>query len=105
MTNAQERSLKKIRQLVEKDLYNGKYEIKVWDVNENEYFVSLVVEYGRKNDEGTLAVFARDRAHLFIGKRGAVTYPVLKQLKNGKFKHYTKKFKGYSILQAVIDQR
>ena len=101
MTKAQEKAIKKIRTLVESDLYSDSYEIKKWDIDENEYFVSLVIEFGLKNDEGTLAaVISRDRAHLFIGKRGGITYPVSK---NGKY--YTKKFKGYSILQAVCDQR
>lgn len=106
MTKAQEKALNKIRKLVENQFYNDEYEIKKWEVEENEFFVSLVVVYGMKNDNGTLAeVFARDHAQLFIGKKGGVTYPVSKTLKNGNFKWYTKRFKGYSILQAVIDQR
>lgn len=105
MTKAQEKALNKIRKLVENQFYNDEYEIKKWEVEENEFFVSLVVVYGMKNDNGTLAeVFARDHAQLFIGKKGGITYPVCRFLKNGKFKTYTKRFKG-SILQAVIDQR
>ena len=53
MTAAQERALKRIQKLVENEFYSDDYEIKEWDVKENEYFVSLVVEYGMKNDEGT----------------------------------------------------
>lgn len=106
MTRAQEKALERIKALVERELYDDRYEIKRWDVDENEYFVSLVVEYGMKGDEGTRARYTcRDRAHLFIGKRGGVTYPVTKQLKNGEWKLYTKRFKGYSILQAVVDQQ
>ena len=106
MTNAQERALAKIEKLVKNGFYSDDMEIKKWEVNENEYFVSLVLEYGLKNDEGTLAeVFARDRAQLFIGKKGGVRYPVNKLLKNGKFKHYEKRFKGITILEAVCDQR
>lgn len=106
MTAAQERALKRIQKLVENEFYSDDYEIKEWDVKENEYFVSLVVEYGMKNDEGTYAeIFARNRAHLYIGKKGGVSYPVNKILKNGNHKNYTKRFKGYSILQAVVDQR
>ena len=108
MTKSQERALNKIKRLAEKWANEGfeDGELKKWDVEENEYFVSVIVEIGGKNDEGTQAeVFARDRAQLFIGKCGGVTYPVYKRLKNGTYKHYTKTFKGYSILQAVVDQR
>lgn len=102
MTKSQEKALKKIKLLVEKELYSDDYEIKKWEVTENEYFIALVVEYGLKADEGTLAAsIARDHALLFIGKHGGITYPM--SSKNGKV--YTKRFKGYSILQAVCDQR
>lgn len=108
MTNSQEKALNKIKRLAEKWANDGfkDGELKEWNVEEDEYFVSVVVEIGGKNDEGTWAeVVCRDRAQLFIGKCGGVTYPVHKRLKNGTFKHYTKTFKGYSILQAVVDQR
>ena len=108
MTKSQERALNKIKRLAEKWASEGfeDGELKEWNVEENEYFVSVIVEIGGKNDEGTQAeVFARDRAQLFIGKCGGVTYPVYKRLKHGTYKHYTKTFKGYSILQAVVDQR
>lgn len=106
MTKAQGKALERIKRLVEKEFYSDEYEIKKWEVNENDYFVSLILEYGMKGDEGTLAeLFARDRAHLFIGKRGGVTYPVSKLLKSGKLKSYQKRFKGITILQAVIDQK
>ena len=110
MTKSQERALNKIRRLVDQEIKGIRgdrddKEIKVWEVDENEYFVSVIVEYGYKNDEGTMAsIICRDRAHLFIGKRGGITYPVSKKLKNGTWKHYSKEFKGYSILQAVVDQ-
>ena len=101
MTRLQEKAIEKIRKLVERELYSDDYEIKQWDISENEYFVALVVEYGLKNDEGTLAsIFARDHAQLFIGPRGGITYPVFK---NGKTSR--RQFGGYSILQAVVDQR
>lgn len=108
MTKSQERALNKIKRLAEKWANEGfkDGELKEWNVEEDEYFVSVIVEIGGKNDEGTWAeVVCRDRAQLFIGKCGGVTYPVHKRLKNGTFKHYTKAFKGYSILQAVVDQR
>lgn len=106
MTKAQERAIERIKQLVNRDWPAEKgYEVKEFTISENEYFVSVVIETGLKDDEGTYAaVFARDRAQLFVGKKGGVTYPVSKKLKNGKYKHYEKRFEGYSILQAVVDQ-
>lgn len=102
MTKSQEKAIAKIRSLVERELYSDQYEIKRFDITDNKYFISLYVQYGLIGDEGTLAeALGRDSAHLFIGKRGGITYPMSK--KNGKF--YTKKFEGYSILQAVCDQR
>ena len=99
MTNSQERSLKKIKKLIDEAMTSNQ-EIKTWEVRENEYFVAVYVVYGYKDDEGTLGFFLRDHAHLFIGKRGAITYPC-----EGKRGYTTRKFNGYSILQAVIDQR
>lgn len=102
MTKQQEKAIEKVRRLVKAELYSDDYEIKEWKISECEYFVSLVVEYGLKNDEGTMAsLIARDRAHLFIGEKGGITYPVTK--KNGDI--VRRRFKGYSILQAVCDQR
>lgn len=102
MTKAQENAISKIRRLVESELLSDNYEIKEWKVEDCKYFISVVVEYGLKNDEGTMAsILARDRAHLFIGKHGGVTYPVTN--KDGRT--VQRRFKGYSILQAVCDQR
>ena len=99
MTKSQEKAIERIRQLVERDM-TDKQEIKIWGINEGEYFVSLVIEYGYIGDEGTLsAIFCRCHAHLFIGKRGGITYLIYR---NGK--QVERRFKGYSILQAVCDQ-
>ena len=107
MTRAQERKLEAIRHEAEKSLFWGgpeKYEVKKWEVEEFVSFVSLVVETGMKGDEGTMAeVFARDRAHLFIGSRGKVTYPVHHKKKDGTWKHYEKDYTF--LLAAVVDQR
>lgn len=54
------------------------YEIKRCDIDDefSKSFVSMVIVVGMKNDEGTYAeIIARDRAHYFIGKRGAVSIP------------------------------
>ena len=99
MTKSQEKAIERIRKLVESEC-RDRYEIKIWELKEHETFVSLYVAYGLKNDEGTLAeLLCRDKAHLFVGKRGGITYPIYK---NGR--QIERKFKGYSILQAVVDQ-
>ena len=101
MTNAQKRAIARIDDLVRKEFYNDKYEIKERKIDENEYFVSMIIEWGLKNDEGTMAaIFARDRAHLFIGRKGGITYPVYK---NGD--STCRRFSGITILQALCDQR
>lgn len=101
MTNSQERAIKRIKELTNEILYSENYEIKKFEVTDCDYFISVIIETGLKNDEGTLAaVFGRDRAHLFIGKRGAITYPVYKI-----GKHIRRKFHGYSLLEAVCAQR
>lgn len=101
MTKSQEKAIEKIRKLGEELFYGGadEYEFKEFDIQElNNGTISLVVETGMKNDEGTLAaLFTRDRAHLFIGKKGGITYYDKNCIK--------KVFKGYSLLQAVLDQR
>ena len=108
LTKAQEKAISNIKKLAEKvhERHADKYEIKRFDVDTNEYFADVVVEIGMKDDEGTMAeVFCRECAQLFVGPRGGITYPVSKQMKNGSWKHYTKRFEGYSLLQAVVDQR
>ena len=102
MTKAQEIAVAKLRKMAESmhGHCSDSYEVKEWEVEENEYFVSLYFSVGIKGDEGTLAaVIGRDSCHLFIGKRGGVTYPVTK---NGK--NYTKRFTG-RLFGVSIDQR
>ena len=101
MTNSQKLAMERIKKLTNDLLYNDNHEIKKFEVTDCDYIMSVIVETGLKNDEGTLAaIVGRDRAHLFIGKRGAITYPVHK---NGKF--IRRKFHSYSMLEAVCDQR
>lgn len=101
MTKSQEKAIAKVRKLVESEIRPDREEIKTWEVKEYTYFVALYIVYGYKNDEGTLSEYLlRDKAHLFIGKRGAITYPV-----DYRGRTVRRKFKGYSILQAVCDQR
>lgn len=108
MTKSQAKAVEMIRKEAERTLFFGSdksiYEFKEWTVEEGEYFVNVVLEVGRKGDEGTMAaIVCRDRAQFFIGKRGGITYPMSKTCKNGKHKWWTKPYT--SVLSAVIDQR
>lgn len=101
MTKKQMWAIENLKREVEHSVtYGDRYEFKEFTVTENEYFVNVVMEIGRKNDEGTMAeIFCRDRAQFFIGKRGGVRYPVAK--KNGNV--VERPFK--SVLGTVLDQR
>lgn len=102
MTKAQERKVKMLRRQAETEF--SFTEVKTFEVEENEYFVSVYAVIGLPEDEGTMAaVFARDSIHVFIGKKGGITYPVSKQLKNGQWKHYTKRYERF--LATSLDQR
>ena len=101
MTKAQEKTVGRIKAMMEQDFIYDKerYEIKEFEVKENDYFVSVVGEVGLKGDEGTLAqIFVRERFHLFIGKKGGITY----YNRKGTRKHL-KKCQG--LLTISIEQR
>lgn len=102
MTNAQVKTIEKIKKMANAYIYNDDYELKQFDVKENDIFVSVIVETGLKNDEGTLAaIIGRNRAHLYVGKRGGITYPVYK-----KNKSFTKRLlNGESLLTVYLDQK
>ena len=104
MTAAQEKTVARIRRQAERELFFGRpevYEFKVWEVEDCGSFVSLVLETGMKEDEGTMAaIFCRDRAHLFVGPGGGITYPMYTK-RRGSF---TRRWDGVSILTPVIDQ-
>lgn len=107
MTKAQERAVSRIRWMAENLHYYAKedYEIKEWKVEECECFVAVVVEVGMKGDEGTLAqALCRDRAQLFIGTRGGITYPAHHIKKNGEYKFYTKRMDN-GLFSVVYDQK
>lgn len=78
MTKAQERTIEAIKSgLPRFDFYGAPadYEVKEFVVKEYEYFVSVYIVTGRKNDDGTLAaVLCRKYRHAFIGKKGGVSY-------------------------------
>ena len=78
MTNAQEKTLEKIKKEIPGfDFYNQPelYEIKRWEVKETNYGCVIVnFVTGLIGDEGTPAnVFCRKHRQLFIGTRGGVT--------------------------------
>lgn len=104
MTTKQKRAIDYIRRKAEDTLFYGspdKYEFKKWEVDDCGSFISLVLEVGMKEDEGTLAaIFCRDRAQLFIRRGGAVEYPVYTK-RNGSF---TRRWDKKCILTPVIDQ-
>ena len=84
MTKAQQNKINMIRNLAENlhGEYSKNYEIKQWEVEEYETFLSLVVEVGMIGDENTYAsIYCRDRLHVFIGKKGGVTIPIYKSNK------------------------
>lgn len=105
ITNLQAQALCRILKMAESFDYsrgNGRYEIKQYDVKEFPTFLSVVIEVGMTGDEGTLAsVICRDRAHVFVGKRGGITYyPTTSKSKDMK----ARRMKG-SLMSVVIDQR
>ena len=84
MTNSQRNKINMIRSQAVNlhGDFSKNYEIKQWEVEEYETFVSLVVEVGMIGDENTYAsIYCRDRLHVFIGKRGGVTKPIYKDNK------------------------
>ena len=99
MTKQQEQKLNAIRNAVTRQwLYNDDSEIKTWEVEENEFFVSLRVEVGLKGDEGTMAaIFGRESALIFIGKKGGLSYPT-----NAKHNYKIKKNERYQLMGGTL---
>lgn len=95
MTNQQEMKVNMIKSQAENLHSSNNYEIKRWEVEETEYFISLVVEVGMKGDEGTMAsILCRDTLHVFIGKKGGVRKPMYNRKTK---KSYYKPFKHMSF--------
>jgi hypothetical protein len=105
MTNSQERAVQSFRRTVERELLLSEdYEVKRFDIEDCNSFVSVIFETGLKGDEHTLAsVFGRERGHIFIGKKGGITYPISYQ----KDDKYVTKYKTYkhNIWAIICDQR
>lgn len=99
MTHMQELRVEQLRKdairLMNDFHTNG--ELKKFEVEEHEYFVSVIVVVGSVGDEGTLAsIMCREDAHIFIGKRGKVYYPVWDKERNDqRYKNYTSMFSAY----------
>jgi hypothetical protein len=105
MTNAQSRAIERIRQEAQSTLFYGDgYEFKRWNVTENEHFAAVVLEVGMIGDEGTLAeAVCRDRAQLFVGKKGDITYPYNYYTNSGEMKFTERRYKG--LMKAVLDYK
>lgn len=97
MTDAQKRRVNQIRREAE-TFFKGSYEIKEFEVNENEFFVSVYVSIGVIGENIYHKLILRINAHIFIGPRGGMTIPVSRKLKNGEYKHY---YKPYTSLIAA----
>lgn len=105
MTKSQEASIQMLKEHIESmhGEYSDRYELKTWEVEDQGYKVFVSASLGLKGDEGTYASLCRDYFSFFIGKRGAITYPVCRKLKNGEYKSYTKTY--YNIWTALADQQ
>ena len=82
MTKAQERRIESIRIELEEmaTKYHKDGEIKWFNVEDHGSFVSVSGCVGAQCDEDTYAaILCRDIVHLFIGKKGGVTYPIWKR--------------------------
>lgn len=101
MTTLQQKAINRIRELAKATFYSeGKYEFKEFEVTEFEHFVSVYVVTGMKGDEGTLAaVFARDRAHFFVGPKGSISYPVTSKRTRQQVR---RRFTAYNNFLTVV---
>ena len=78
MTDKQIRTIERIKKEIPYfDFYNSDdYEVKKFEVEENEYFVAVYFVTGRKEDEGTMTeVLCRKYRQAFIGKNGGIKVP------------------------------
>ena len=87
MNKTQEKKVEWIRNNVVNEFSFGKdgYELKQFEIREYPTFVAVVAEVGMVNDEGTMAaVFCRNRVHVYVGKRGGLSYPATNK-RTGKY--------------------
>ena len=104
MTTSQIKAIDYLREKTRKDLlFTDAFEIKKFEIEECTYFVSVYIETGLIGDEHTAAaIVARDTAHIFVGKRGGLTYPVWNRDKKTTER---KTFHKITLLEVVCDQR
>ena len=77
MTKAQEKAVENFRLVVQR--HNIAQEIKMFEVIDGDDYVTVNAISGLKGDEGRpLLEMIRDRVMIYIGKRGGITYPVIK---------------------------
>jgi len=101
MNKLQEKAISGFRSDVQR-YCRDRYEIKRWEIDEIGVngILSLVVVVGLPGDEGTMAaIFARDHAHIFIGPRGGITYPVFR-----KRHQIERPLNGRGFLHVVVEQ-
>ena len=105
MTKQQEMVIARIKRDAVSDICPNAtdYELKQFEVTEYDHFVAVLLVTGLKNDEGTLAaVYCRDRAHVFIGRRGGITYPVDTK-RHGMVRRELGRY--HSLLHVVCEQK
>ena len=103
MTDAQAKALCRILKGLETfSMSAGRYEIKQYEVEDYGQFLSVYAVVGSIGDEGTYAsILCRYGVHLFVGKRGGVTYRVT----NRYGKRVTRNLSQTSLFSVAIEQR
>ena len=94
MARAQENMVNRIRKDAETMHSNGGYEIKQWEVKDNEWgTVTIYFEIGLVGDEGTMAEYiGRDSLQICIGPKGGTKIPCYTRKKDGSFRNFYKKY-------------
>lgn len=102
MTESQAKALCKILRELGTFNIGGNCEIKEYEVEDYKQFISVVAEVGMVGDEGTLAsLLCRYRVHLFVGKRGGITYSATSR--NGK--RVTRQLSQTTMFSVALEQR
>lgn len=105
MTKYQERRIAQIENIMMNLVGHPETkEVKEKSIEDLGHCISMVIEVGEIGDEGTLAaVFCRQRAHIFIGKKGGCsTYT--NSRRDGSLIHYEDTPSGV-CWRCVLDSR
>ena len=105
MTKQQERRIAQIEEIMMNLVGHPETkEIKEKNIEDLGHCISMVIEVGQIGDEGTLAaVFCRQRAHIFIGRKGGCsTYT--RSRRDGKLITYEDSPSGV-CWRCVLDSR